>query len=220
MLFSGHHKELAPSLETIGAAFAIFEWHPKVGSAELVSANRLFEQVTGRPVSESVVSLLSAIVPHYIEKQMRSCLEHCFNAQGPQEVELVIEQKGIDRWWRMVASPVVPDELTIQRVIVTLIEITEKKLLETELELARERYTAVVEVAYDGVISVDERQKITLINDAAKSIFGVAAENVVGTNLHSEVGSNLSLHKTDYLLNRESNSNGRTILIVTLANAG
>ena len=183
MLFLGHHKELAPSLETIGAAFAVFEWHPKVSSAELVSANRLFEQVTGRLVSGSVGSLLSAIVPHYVEKQMRSCLEHCVKTHGPQEVELVIEQNGSDRWWRMMASPVIPSEHTIQRVIVTLIEISEKKLLETELNLARQRYAAVVETAFEGIISVDETQTITLMNDAAKSIFGVAAENVIGTNL-------------------------------------
>jgi len=183
MLFSGQHKDLAPSLESIGAAFAIFEWHASAGSAELVSANTLFEEITDRPVSECVGRALSEMVPRYIEKGIRVCLERCFTALGPQEDELVIEREGRSRWWRLVASPVMSESAKVQRVIITLIEITEKKQLQTELEMTRQRYEAVVQTAYDGVISVDETQKIKLINDSAKYIFGVTSEDVVGTNL-------------------------------------
>lgn len=199
MLFSGNHKDLAPSLETIGAAFAIFEFQPGSGAAALVSANLLFEEISARSIRQCVGLPLAEIVPRYVEKAMRVCLERCMTEQCPQEDELVIEREGRSRWWRLVASPVLPRESKAQRVITTMIEITEKKLLEAELEISRQRFEAVVQTAYDGVITVDETQTIKLMNDAAKYIFGVTSEKVVGTNLSRFIPQRYRVKHPEYL---------------------
>ena len=210
MLFSGLHKELAPSLETIGAAFAIFELHPVAGFAELVSANTLFEEISARPVAECIGHALAEIVPRYVEKPFRICLERCLIEQGPQEDELVIEREARSRWWRLVASPVVPRNSKGQRVIATLFEITERKQLESELEISRQRFEALVQTAYDGVITVDETQTIKLMNDAAKYIFGVTSEKVVGTNLSRFIPQRFRAKHPEYLSSfRRSNVDAR-----------
>lgn len=199
MLFSGIHKDLAPSLETIGAAFAIFEFRPVGSQAELVSANSLFEELAARSVSECIGRPLSEIFPRYVEKPFRTCIERCLTEQCPQELELVVERAAINRWWRLVASPVVPRDAKTQRVITTLIEITERKQLELELDISRQRFEAVVETAYDGVITVDENQSIKLMNDAAKYIFGVKSENVIGTNLSRFIPQRFRAKHPDYV---------------------
>jgi len=179
------HIEVSASLETIGAAFAILALqrnrHP--GSAELVSANSLFEEITGRPVLDCIGRSLEKFLPRYVERQIRACLADSIEKQFPQETELVIEREGISRWWRFLVSPVLSDHSDSQRMIVTLIEITDKKLLEQTLEIVRERYAAVVETAYDGIITIDQDQNIKMLNDSARDIFGIGSEQVLGDNL-------------------------------------
>lgn len=172
------HKDVAASLETIGAAFAIFESRAGPGGSVLVSANSLFVEITERPVLECIGLSLTELLPRYVEKQMRACLGLCLSTQCPQETELVVERDGAARWWRLLVSPVLPDG-SWQRTIFTLIEITEKKLLEHKLEIARQRFEALVKTAYDGIITVDQNQTIRMLNESARDIFGVADDAVV-----------------------------------------
>lgn len=183
MFVTGNHKTLFPSLETIGAAFAIFELDKDAGGAVLITANTLFAELGGRPIPECVERPLGDFLPRYLEKELLICLRACHTHQAAQEAELVVEREGSARWWRLVASPVIPEGGRTLRVIATLIEITERKLLEQQLEVARQRFEAVVQTAYDGVITIDEQQTIRLMNEAARSIFGVLGEEVVGTSL-------------------------------------
>lgn len=46
-----------------------------------------------------------------------------------------------------------------------------------------QRYQAVVQSAYDGIITIDEFQNIKLINNAANEIFGFTSEEVIGQPL-------------------------------------
>ena len=183
MFITGNHKTLSSSLETIGAAFAIFELKDNASGAVLVSANSMFEQISHRPVTQCVERPLSEFLPRYLEKSLRTCIAHCQSGQGAQEAELVVEREGESRWWRVVVSPVLAEAGDTVRVIATLIEITERKQLEKQLEIVRQRFEAVVETAYDGVITVDEKQTIKLMNEAARYIFGVTDEEVVGESL-------------------------------------
>ncbi|BAL22754.1 sensor domain-containing diguanylate cyclase [Azoarcus sp. KH32C] len=183
MFITGNHKTLSASLETIGAAFAIFDLKDSAKGAVLVTANSRFEQISHRPVAECIDRPLTEFLPRYLEKSLRTCIAHCQTVQGAQEAELVVERGGESHWWRLVASPVLAGDGATTRVIATLIEITERKQLEHQLEIVRQRFEAVVESAYDGVITVDEKQTIKLMNEAARYIFGVTGEEVVGTQL-------------------------------------
>ncbi len=51
--------------------------------------------------------------------------------------------------------------------------------------LGRERFEAIVEIAADAIISVDERQSILLFNRGAEEIFGYDREEVLGEALDS-----------------------------------
>lgn len=125
------HKDVATSLEMIGAAFAIFE--SQGVDAVLVSANSLFEEITEQPVLECIGRRLEEFVPRYVEKQIRACLAVCLVKQSSQETELVIERGGASRWWRLMVSPILQDNTDVKRIIVTLIEITEEKFLQQKL---------------------------------------------------------------------------------------
>ena len=195
------HKDVAASLEAISAAFVILEVRQhKFGSMVLVSANSMFEEISAKPIAECVGLSLVEFLPRYIEKQMRACIGLCLTKRSSQDTEVIVEREGTSRWWRFLVSPIVPVEDENERVIVTMTEITEKKLLESTLDIARQRYEAVVQTASDGIVTIDENQTIKLMNDAARDIFGI-------TNEREGVGDLLSR----FIPNRFHNSHAQYI---------
>ncbi|HMM66996.1 MAG TPA: diguanylate cyclase [Dokdonella sp.] len=183
MFNEGTHRDLVASLEMIGAAFAIFEVDKDAGQLHLVSANTLFADITSMGVNAFVGETLSQMLPRCFEEPMRACFLKCLVEQASQEDEIVIEREGKSRWWRVIASPIVGESSSGQCVIVTLIDITRRKVLEQQLHAARQRFEAVVETAYDGIITMDEKQSIKLMNQAARNLFRVEDEDVNGSNL-------------------------------------
>lgn len=195
------HWEVASSLEGIGAPFAILELKQhRLGSTVLVSANTLFEEITKTPVTECIGLTLAEFLPHYIEKQMRACLAVCLAKHSAQETEVTTEREGENNWWRFLASPVIPDDNSNMRMIVTMIDITEKKLLADTLEFARQRYEAVVQTAYDGIITIDQDQKILMMNDTARDMFGIAnGDGGVGDPLSRFIPQRFQDHHAHYV---------------------
>jgi PAS domain S-box-containing protein len=62
-------------------------------------------------------------------------------------------------------------------------DLTEHRRIELALKEDEARHAAVIGSAMDAVITVDERQLITLFNPAAEKMFGYAAAAVMGTSL-------------------------------------
>ena len=183
MFRQGNHAELSSALDAIGSSLAIFELQGGTSHFRFVSANALYEEIIERPVSECIGKTLIEILPRYVEKQLKVFFRNCLNEQISQESEMVIERDGVTRWWRIIASPVFSMGDEHKRVINTCIEITDKKLLERQLNITRQRFQAVIENAYDGIITIDEKHTIKLMNEAARDIFGVSETDVLGSNL-------------------------------------
>jgi diguanylate cyclase (GGDEF)-like protein/PAS domain S-box-containing protein len=183
MFSKGSHRDLRDSLETIGASFAIFEVLKDLTSIEIISANTLFEEIALKSIPDCVGKLSSEVFPRYLEQPMKTLVTKCIKTQTPVEDEIIVDHYGVSRYWRVVISPIIEKDLKATRVIFTGVEITDKKLLESQLETTRQRYEAVVEAAYDGIITIDENQNILQINQAAKDIFKLQTENIIGKPL-------------------------------------
>jgi diguanylate cyclase (GGDEF)-like protein/PAS domain S-box-containing protein len=80
--------------------------------------------------------------------------------------------------------PVLPMSPLASRVVTTCIEITDKKISEHQLNLIRQRCQAVIENAHDGIITINEKQTIKLMNEAARDIFGITTQSdILGMRL-------------------------------------
>ena len=70
------------------------------------------------------------------------------------------------------------------RYYITQIEdITARKRAEKALRLSEAKFSGIVSIAADAIISVDEDQRITLFNEGAEKVFGYAKEEMIGTAL-------------------------------------
>jgi len=184
MFSNGSHAQIKKSLESIGTSVAIFERNAN-RSFKLVSANSLFAEISDRDISKITENVIEEIFPRYIECDIKKSLTDCIEKQASLESELIVDRNGATRWWRCIYSPIYTNLENTCRAILTCVEITEKKLLEKKLELNRKRFKAVIEAAYDGIVSIDTQQNIQLINQAAKEMFGVTNEKLVGQSIET-----------------------------------
>lgn len=199
MLFDkGTHNQLHPAIEAIGASVAIFTQDDDKNFS-VVSANELFTDIAEISVGSMIGAKLREMFPRYVEQPIQKELSVCIQTQSSREIELVIDRRGQQRWWRLVVSPVLGSNSAVNRVLTTWIEISDKKELERSLIISRSRFEAVVEAAYDGIITIDEDQVITLINRSACAIFGGEKEQFMGKSLETLIPHNFRKNHKNYV---------------------
>ncbi|MBK1649221.1 CheR family methyltransferase [Rhabdochromatium marinum] len=85
-----------------------------------------------------------------------------------------------------VLCPLVPApgaETSLERVLVALIDIRDRKAMETELRHREQRLDAVVSSAADGILVIDHAWRLQQLNAAAAALFGVDPVAILGQPL-------------------------------------
>lgn len=196
MFTQGTHADIKSSLNAIGAAVAMFELDED-DRFILVSANDTFAQAFELDVVGSIGKRLGEMFPRYITGCIEQPMNECVTQQTGLESELPIDTLSRTSWWRFVISPIMSEHSRISRIMVTAIDITTKKQLEEALKMSRKRFEAVVNSAYDGIISVNSESRIELINTAACEMFGID-ESYIGKRLETLLPQRFRAHHEGY----------------------
>ncbi len=196
MFTQGTHADIKSSLNAIGAAVAMFELDED-DRFILVSANDTFAQAFELDVVGSIGKRLGEMFPRYITGCIEPPMNECVTQQTGLESELPIDTLSRTSWWRFVISPIMSEHSRISRIMVTAIDITTKKQLEEALKMSRKRFEAVVNSAYDGIISVNSESRIELINTAACEMFGID-ESYIGKRLETLLPQRFRAHHEGY----------------------
>ena len=183
MFFQGDHKELRDSIETIGVSFAVFEYDSQSNSFRLISCNSRYEEIPGKPKNDMIGQALQEIFPKYAATPMIKSFMACKKNQIALETEILFEYKGLERIWKSSLFPIVLLESGCTRIFQTCVEMTEKAALDKQFNLVLKRLDAVDQSTFDGIITIDEHQKIKRMNESAKLIFGSQTENMIGKPL-------------------------------------
>ena len=85
-------------------------------------------------------------------------------------------------------------------------DITEHKQAEEALRLSEAKFSGILSIAADAIISVDESQKIALFNEGAEKIFGYRADEVSGKPLDILIPNQYRSAHTNHV--REFSSSG------------
>jgi diguanylate cyclase (GGDEF)-like protein/PAS domain S-box-containing protein len=116
---------------------------------------------------------------------LRAELDECFRTGRETEANDVCEtQRGRNRW-RVSLKPLLrssskADEVRVHEVLVTGTLSGSNNELTHQLEVSDSRFRAVVDSAYDAIVSIDEHHRITLFNRAAENLFGYASAEMLG----------------------------------------
>lgn len=119
----------------------------------------------------------SDVLPRELAEQLRPLLRRAHETGELQLLEYNLPIGGEDYWFeaRIVSSG--------ENVLSVVRNITDRKRAEEALRNNRMQLAGIIDSAMDGIISIDDRQRIVLMNPAAEQIFGYSARDAVGKTL-------------------------------------
>jgi PAS domain S-box-containing protein len=90
---------------------------------------------------------------------------------------------GTQIWISLSVKPIRDAQGHVEASRSTLVDITDRKKVEAALRDSQERLSSILESAMDAMVTVDEEERIVLINVAAERVFRCAAAQVIGRPL-------------------------------------
>jgi PAS domain S-box-containing protein len=90
---------------------------------------------------------------------------------------------GVYQWWLIRGVPLLDANGQIVKWFGTCTDIEQLKAVEQQLKESEAKFSGIVSIAADAIISIDEEQRIILFNDGAEQIFGYSKAEATGTLL-------------------------------------
>jgi PAS domain S-box-containing protein len=113
------------------------------------------------------------------ERDLRRALQ-----QGRVETEGWRARRDGTRFWAQVATTALHDDAGRHTGFAMVVrDITERIRAEEMLRLSEARFSGIISIATDAIVSVDEEQRIVLFNQGAERIFGWTEAEVMGEPL-------------------------------------
>ncbi len=193
------NRELLPSiLRIVATPVVVLD-----GEARIQLFNRAAERVAGYSEDELRREPVWCLLPEDEESRARAIFRELF--QGERDhldgVEVAwMTRKGERRPMAWTSALIRDDEGEPVRLVLTGVDLTElRKLKDRTRELAAEevvrearqealrsseaRFSGIVEMASDAIVSIDSNHQVTLFNRGAEAIFGWEASEVLGRSL-------------------------------------
>ncbi len=90
---------------------------------------------------------------------------------------------GVYQWWLIRGVPLLGDNDEIIKWFGTCTDIEQFKAAEQRLKESEAKFSGIISIAADAIISIDEQQRITIFNKGAERIFGLTAVEAIGSPL-------------------------------------
>jgi PAS domain S-box-containing protein len=129
---------------------------------------------------------------------------HCSRFYSPEDVQLGLPERDLRRaqqsgqvdtegwrvrkdgtrfWAQTVTTALRDDEGRVTGYARVVRDITDRIQFEEALRLSEAKFSGIIAIATDAIVSVDEEQAIVLFNQGAERIFGWSADEVIGRPL-------------------------------------
>jgi PAS domain S-box-containing protein len=161
-----------------------------------------YEAVWGRKCQNlyhSPDEWLDGIHPAYRERVRAASMMRSPIVETYDEVYLVLRPDGSQRWIHDRGFPVRNDAGEVYRYAGVAEDITERRLAEAASLAHQQQLEGIVNSAMDGIITIDEDQRILLINPAAERMFSTRAKVVVGQRVDRFIPERYRAQHADFV---------------------
>jgi PAS domain S-box-containing protein len=112
-------------------------------------------------------------------------IEHIKQTGEPVSVEHIhYDEEGNPRINEIHGYPIVDSKGNIIQVIEYNLDITDRKMIEEELQVSEQTNRTITTTAKDAIIMMDDKGVTSFWNPAAEDIFGYTKEEAIGNELH------------------------------------
>jgi two-component system CheB/CheR fusion protein len=133
---------------------------------------------------------LGHLTPRFDDPRLASDAADVLATLQPSEAEIRDEH---DRWYLRRIVPYRTDDNRIAGVVITFVDITERRRSETELQHAKEYAETIVDSVRHPLVVLDRNLAIQSVNDAFCAFLGRPEEEIVGKPFEGFVGGPLEL---------------------------
>jgi PAS domain S-box-containing protein len=142
----------------------------------VLEVNPVFEKRAGipNPVGRRIREIVPALEEHWFQIYGQV-------ARTGESRRFESPSVALGRYYDVYAFRFGPPEH--RQVAVLFNDITERKRVEQALRLSEAKFSGIVSIAADAIISIDEDQQITIFNEGAERIFGYSKTEVIGRAL-------------------------------------
>jgi PAS domain S-box-containing protein len=90
---------------------------------------------------------------------------------------------GVYQWWLVRGVPLLGANGEILKWFGTCTDIEHIKVAEQKLKESEAKFSGIISISADAIISIDDEQRITIFNNGAEQIFGYSKAEAIGTSL-------------------------------------
>jgi PAS domain S-box-containing protein len=90
---------------------------------------------------------------------------------------------GVYQWWLIRGVPLLSANGEIRKWFGTCTDIEQIKVAEQRLTESEAKFSGIISISADAIISIDDEQRITLFNNGAEQIFGYSRSEAIGAPL-------------------------------------
>jgi len=151
---------------------------PTLETTKVIYVNDSFCKIAGVSFDEVVGQSIKVMFERQFKPEIIDLIISAFEKKEPFSTETHYFQKNGDMIWVEFTMQYVRDDVSNSDFWVILQkDITERKRAEEQLRLNKERLDIILQSMGDGVIVVDAKQKVMIINNKAKELLGNIDKN-------------------------------------------
>lgn len=149
--------------------------------SRFIAVNEAFAGVSNKRPEDLIGKTDLDIWPRDLAERYRADDREVMEAGRRKQVEEPLaDEYGNLRWIETIKTPLYDEKGRIAGTTGIARDITDRKRMETALKESEGRYRVIAENAQDAIITIDEDDRILVVNEAAEKIFGYTSTEMHG----------------------------------------
>jgi len=153
------------------------------GPLVLETHNRAAAAAMGPALADGEGKPLDRVLPPAVAAKLKGGLEQCIATGEVVRLEGAIMSGEGRRKWDVILAPIFDDQDSVERIVVTAREITERNLAEDLVRESSERYRLIADNVADMVVRLGRDHTCSFVSPASRDLLGCEPEELIALAL-------------------------------------